>query len=55
MLGIVAKQEGKMVLWSDQISGHVKVRTMPLNPRKERSHGGSGDTLPLLGKMYRRR
>ena len=34
VLGIVAKQEGKMVLWSDQISGQVKVRTMPLNPRK---------------------
>ena len=39
VLGIVAKKEGKMVLWSAQILEHVKIRTMPLNWRKERSHG----------------
>ena len=54
LLGIVAKQEGKMVLWSAQILEHVKVRTMPLNWRKERSHGRLGATLKFLGKMCRR-
>ena len=54
MLGIVANQEGKMVLWGDQILGDVKVRTMTLNWIKERSHGRLGDILTLLGKMCRR-
>ena len=31
VLVIVAKLEGKMVLWSAQISEYVEVRTMPLN------------------------
>ena len=51
LLGIVAKLEGKMVLWSAQISEYVKARTMPLNWRKERSHGRLGAKLTLLGKM----
>ena len=55
LLGIVAKQEGKMVLWSAQILEYVKVHTMPLNWRKERSHGQLGATLTLLGKMCRRK
>ena len=29
----------KMVLWSSQILGHVKLHTMPLNWRKEIGHG----------------
>ena len=29
VLGIVATLEGKMVLWSDQISEYVEVRTIP--------------------------
>ena len=44
-LGIVENQEVKMVLWSDQILGHVKVRTMPLNGIKERGHRRLGATL----------
>ena len=54
VLGIVAKLEGKMVLWSAQISEYVEVCTMPLNLRKERSHGRLGATLTLLGKICRR-
>ena len=34
LLGIVANQGGKMVLWSAQILGHIKVCTMPLYQRK---------------------
>ena len=34
LLGVVAKQEGKMVLWSAQILEHVKVRMILLNWRK---------------------
>ena len=45
VLEIVAKKEGKMVLRSDQILGHVNVRTMSLNWRKERGHRQLGDTL----------
>ena len=33
-VGIVAKQEVKMVLWSARISGHIKVRTILLYWRK---------------------
>ena len=54
VLGIVGKQGGKMVLRSDQILGHVKVRTMTLYWRKERGHRRLGVTLTLLGKMCRR-
>ena len=54
MLGIVARLEGKMMLWSAQISEYVEVRTMPLNWRKDRIHGRLGATLTLLGKMRRR-
>ena len=53
VLGIVAKQDGKMVIRSAQISEHVKVCTMRFNWIKERSHGRLGDTLTLLGKMCR--
>ena len=53
VLGIVAKLEGKMVIWSAKISEYVEVRTMPINWRKERSHGRLGATLMLLGKMCR--
>ena len=53
-LGIVAKLEGKMVLWSAQILEYVEVRTMPLNWRKERSHKWLGATLILLGNTCRR-
>ena len=31
VLGIVAKLEGRMVLWSAQILEYIEVRTMPLN------------------------
>ena len=34
VLGIVAKLEEKMVLWSAQILEYVKVRTITLNWRK---------------------
>ena len=54
VLGVVEKQEGKIVLWRAQISEHVKVRTIPLNWRKERSHGRLGATMTLLGNMCRR-
>ena len=54
LLVIVAKQEGEMVIWSAQILEHVKVRKMPLNWRKERSHGRLGATLTLIVKMCRR-
>ena len=51
MLGIVAKQEGKMLIWSAQILGHVKVDIMPLYWTKARGHGRLRVTLALLGKM----
>ena len=54
VLGIVEKQEGKIVLWSDKILNHIKVRTMLLNWIKERSHGRLGATLTILGKIRRR-
>ena len=54
MLRVVARLEGKMVLWSAQISEQVEVRTMPLNWIKEKIHGRLGSTLTLLGKMCRR-
>ena len=54
LLGIVVRLEGKMVLWSAQISDYVEVRTMPLNWRKEKSHGQLGAMMTLLGKMCRR-
>ena len=53
VLGIVAKQGGKMVVRSAQILGDVKVRTMPLYWRKERGHGRLGVMLKLLGNMCR--
>ena len=51
LLGVVAKQEGKMVLWSDQIIRHITVRMIPLYWRKETGRGWLGVTLMLLGKM----
>ena len=48
-MGIVARLEGKMVLWSAKISEYFEVRTMPLNWRKEKSHGQLRATLMLLG------
>ena len=54
MLRVVARLEGKMVLWSAQIPEQVEVRTMPLNRIKEKIHGQLGSTLTLLGKMCRR-
>ena len=51
VLGIVAKQEEQMVLWSDQVLGHVTVHTVPLYWRKKRGHGRLGATLMLLGNM----
>ena len=53
MLGIVAKHEGKMVLCSAQILEHIKVRTMPLNWIKDRSHRRLGATITLPGKVCR--
>ena len=52
-VGYCGKTGRKMVLWSAQILEHVKVRTVPLNWRKEISHGRLGATLTLLGKMGR--
>ena len=54
LLGILARLEGKMVLWSAQILEYVEVRTKSLNWRKEKSHGRLGATLMLLRKMCRR-
>ena len=53
VMGVVERLERKMVPWSAQISEYIEVRTMPLNWRKERSHGQLGATLTLLGKMRR--
>ena len=50
---IVAKLEGKMVLWSAQISEYAEVCMIPLNWRKDKSHGQLGATLTLLKKMCR--
>ena len=38
---------------SAQILEYIDIRTMPLNWRKEKSHGQLGATLTLLGKMCR--
>ena len=54
VLGIMARLEGKMVLWSAQISEHKQVRTIPLNWNKEKCHGRLGATLTSLGKIRRR-
>ena len=54
MLGIVVILEVKMVLYIDQISDYVEVRTITLNWRKEKCHGRLGATLALLGKICRR-
>ena len=51
VLGIVAGQEVKTVLQSDQILEHVKVCKMPLNWIMERGHGRLGVMLTSLGKM----
>ena len=51
VLGIVAKQEGKLVLWSAHILGHITVHMMPLYWIKDSGHGWLGDMLTLLGKM----
>ena len=50
VLGIVTKWEGKMVLKSAPMEGHITVSTMTLYWRKERGHGRLGVMLKSLGK-----
>ena len=50
LLGIVTKWEGKMVLKSALMEGHITVSTMTLYWRKERGHGWLGVMLKSLGK-----
>ena len=52
-VGDFGKTGRKMVLWSAKILEYVEVHTMPLNWRKERSHGRLGATLTLTGKICR--
>ena len=51
VLGIVTKWEGKMVLRSAPMEGHITVRTIPLYWIKEGCHGQLGVTLMSLGEM----
>ena len=54
VLGIVTKWEGKVILRSDPMEGHITVLTMPLYWREDRGHRWLGVMLTSLGKMERR-
>ena len=51
VLGIVANWEGKMVIRSDPMEGHITVRMIPLYWINGRGHGRLGVTLTSLGNM----
>ena len=50
VLGIVTKWEGKMVLKSALMEGHITVSTMRVYWRQERGQGRLGVVLKSLGK-----